>query len=230
MAITIVQSATFAGNGAGPNAKAFLSNVTAGNLIVVASRGTGYSGAWTVSDNLNGAHTEVGTGQATPGGAGCRLFYRKNTAAGATTVSIGSAGQNFRGEMIEIAGLDTVAPLDQTAKANGTSTAPSSGATGARSQASEIIITLAGTDGGNTFSAGSGFTLREANNDVALQIAYQIVSAAGTDAGTMGLASAAGWASIVATFIAASAGAITDDDSGGLIQRVSQDLAVVSVW
>jgi hypothetical protein len=209
VAIGIVQSATFTGNGAGPNAKAFGSNVTAGNLIVVATRGTSYTGAWTVSDNLGNTYTEIGTGQATPAGNGCRLFYAKNITGGACTVSIGAAGQNYRGEMIEISGLDTVSPLDVTTKASGTSTTPSSGATGTRSQASEILIGMVGTDGGNTFTAGTNFTLRQANTDIALQIEYQIVSAAGTDAATMTLGSSAGWSATIASFKAAATGRLS---------------------
>jgi hypothetical protein len=228
MAITIVQSATFLGNGASPNAKAFSSNVTAGNWILVGSRSTSSVGAWSCSGTNCGAFTEIGTGQGTPGGNGVRLFYALVSTTGTCTVTLTVAGSNFRGEMMEVSGLASSSPLDQTTKASGTSATPSSGSV-TTTQADELLFGVVGTDGGNTFAAGSGYTLREANLDVALQIEYQIVAATGAYAATMSITSA-GWSATIATFKGAAAAAVADDDAGWIPQRAPQDLSVVSVW
>jgi hypothetical protein len=184
-----------------PNAgsKAFASNVTAGNTIVLGIR-IGGAPAITVSDNLGNTYALIGMQSDPVTAASAYLYYAKSITGGACTVTT----TGTRMEMVEISGL-TATPLDQTAKANGTGTTVSSGATAARTQAAEIIIGVVSTNGGNTFTAGSGFTLREANADIAVQIEYQIVSATGTDAATMTLGSSAGWSSIVATFKASSA-------------------------
>ena len=151
----------------------------------------------------------------------------KNIAGGACTVTLTDAGQNFRAEMLEASGLDTTSPLDQTTSAAGTSAAPSSGSI-TTTTANQLLVCYVGTDGGNSFTAGSGWTLQQANSDVAIQIETQIVSSIGTYAGTMSITSA-GYAARVASFKATASASLTDDDAGWMPQPWQPD-TTVSVW
>lgn len=201
MAIAFVQSKTFPGNASTPNSVGFTNNVATGNSIIVATRNSTGSPSVNVSDSLGNIYTEIGTTQTTPGGANLRLFYAKNIIGGKCTVTLSWAGgSSNRAQMAEYSGCDTTSPLDQTAKSSGTSTTPSSGNI-TTTVADELLFCAVATDGGNTFTAGTSFNLREVAGDVAVQIEDRIVSATGTYAGTMTLTGgSAGWAAIVASF------------------------------
>src|SRR5690242_20942821 len=120
-----IQSKVFAQNAASPAAAAFTANVTAGSLLLIGIA-IDLNATCTVSDNVNGAWTAMGTNSGTPGGFRNRQFYLKNALAGATTVTVTVAGSSINAVMMEWGGADTTAPFDQTAFAQGTSAAPNS--------------------------------------------------------------------------------------------------------
>jgi hypothetical protein len=87
--------------------------------------------------------------------------------------------------------------LGQTNNSSGNSGAPNSG--NVTAQAGQLIISIASVDNNRSFTPGTGFTERE---EVATKAATeeQVVSSAGTYAGTWTLGSSDLWACGVATF------------------------------
>lgn len=118
-----------------------------------------------------------------------------------------------------VVGIDKV---DQTASATGSGTSPSSGVTGTRLVANELLVGAVaaetpGQAGDSTFTAGTGFTKFIYSNwtftqgttgggaasNQSLGLEFKIVSAVGTDAATATITSA-DWACAIATYRKAS--------------------------
>lgn len=142
----------------GANAKAYTSSITAGSLLVAAvALETDTATVSSLSDNVNGAWTAVGSLQSLSGFAASRVYYLKNAAAGATTVTLTpSAGASVLA-IHEYSGLDTTAPFDATVAAQGTST---SAASGSQSLAvtGELVFGLIYSN--RSVTVGSGYTNR----------------------------------------------------------------------
>jgi hypothetical protein len=119
------------------------SGVAAGNSIVVAVHVGSLGGAVTCSDSINGAYsTDV---LSTPGGAGIAIASKHNVAALGFGNDITCSYPVFNGASsmtsYEFSGLETVAPLDQTAQSLSASAgAASSGLTAVTSQARELVF------------------------------------------------------------------------------------------
>jgi hypothetical protein len=163
---------------------AFTAAQAAGNLNVVA---VGWndttSTVSSVTDTRGNTYTQAG---ATTTGTGMRqaIYYAKNIAAGsnAVTVAFSQAAAFVDVRVAEYSGADTSSPLDVTAAAVGTSTAPSSGAATTTS-ASELIFG-AGMTGGHYSAAGTGFTSRiitSPDGDIAMD---RMVTATGSNSAT----------------------------------------------
>lgn len=202
-----LQTGVFANLGT-PAAQAFGSAVTAGSTLWVGMRFNGTVSATSCSDNINGAWTQLGT-QQDIGGISFAVYYKENASAGTPTLTLNGTGASaVRAEYAEYGGM-AAASFDKTAQATGTSTTPSSGTTANRTQAAEVLLGFVGTVGGNTFTAGTNFTLREPNSEIATQIEDQTVAAAGTDAATFTLGSSQGWACWIGTFKLSGGGGAT---------------------
>lgn len=145
---------------------AFTSNVTAGSLLVlnltagvadtISSITDGRSNTWT--SGATTANSETGERKTW-------MYYVKNAASGATTVTITfTAGMYPDSAVImrEYSGMDTTSPLDQTSTANDGASyvqTHSAGTTGTTTQASELIILGGGCSAAAdpVFAAGSGY-------------------------------------------------------------------------
>lgn len=109
----------------------------------------------------------------------------------------------------EFSGVATSSPLDKTISAQGTSAAPSSGATATTTQADELVIGLVGWAGAtSTASLGSGYTnlAQVALADASTAMESKIVAATGAQTAAMTLGASRDWAAICATFKAAAGG------------------------
>lgn len=159
----------------GVNAPAFASNVLGGSLIVVAMTyyGGGSDYFSSVADGVN-TYVQVGLTRSGNGTTDfCRLYYAKNVAAGATTVSVSFSGAPGAGDTMvgiyEYLGVDTVAPLDTTNPGGtGTGTTPSPGAV--TPTVNGCLIFSAGLDdnGNNatpTANTGAGYVLEDHQDD-----------------------------------------------------------------
>jgi hypothetical protein len=240
-----VQSRT-AAVASSPVALAYTTNVTAGSLLVVCvldDTGTPTS----VSSSVDGALT-LAVGPATaPGLTRGLIYYKQNAVGGATTITVTHAGAFVGMQILEYSGMDTFAALDRTTSGTGTSTTPSSGATAVTSQASEIAIGFCVNDsGGATWTAGSGYTLREANANGQMQVEERVLSATGAQTAGFTMGASQGWAALIVTLVAAvvqgggrfllesspTDGYLLEDDSGVLVleETVASGVSGTSAW
>lgn len=95
-------------------------------------------------------------------------------------------------------------PLDLTADAGGTSTSPSSGATGTTSQADELVFGafdwVLVNSWGETGSGFTGLSGSQASGDRKIENEYKVVSATGAQTADGALSASAAWNAIVATY------------------------------
>ncbi len=141
------------------------------------------------------------------------IWYAANIVGGsAHTINIAyndSVGDAISCVVQEFSGIATSSPLDKTAIADGTSTAPNSGASAATTQADELVVGVAGWFGATTTaSLGSGYSnlaqVAKANASTAME--SKVVAATGAQTAAFTLAASRDWACAVATFKAASGG------------------------
>ncbi|HKW96306.1 MAG TPA: hypothetical protein VJN43_01175, partial [Bryobacteraceae bacterium] len=133
------------------------------------------------------------------------IFYAKNIKASANTVTATFSAANNHPWMavFEYSGLSTTAPLDRTAHAQGSSTAPNTGPTTTTSSANELVFAGIGLPASytGTTTAGSGFTLLQQNTTTSRAGAEaRVVAATGAYSGTFTLNIAANWSAAIATF------------------------------
>jgi hypothetical protein len=203
--VAFVQSASAMGTGSGTVQSAFPSANTAGNLILAFVRMSGTSQTVTVTDSAGNAYTEaVGQTQTTDGHQ-LHLFYAKNVAGRANTVTATFSGANNHPwlAIYEYSGLSTTVPLDRTSAAQGSGTAVSSGSTSVTSTASELVFAGVGLPASysGTTTAGGGFVLGQRNTSTSPGATESaVVTATGSYAGTFTLSSGANWSALVATF------------------------------
>ena len=171
---------------------------TAGDLnIVVVGWGDTTSLVNTVMDTRGNIYTRA-IGPTTTTGLQQSIYYAKNIAAGANTVTVtfnkAAAYPDVR--ILEYSGLDKTSPLDTGAAASGSGTAANSG-TAITTSASELIFG-AGTTATAFSSAGSGFVSRMINayGNIAED---RIVAATGSYSATANNNSS-GWVMQVVTF------------------------------
>lgn len=146
--------------GSGNNVLAYTTSNALGNLLyayVMIEDTT--STITSVSDTANGAWTAIGSIKRHDNGQfSLQLFYRKNCAAGANTVTVVlSAGSSTIG-ITELSGYDTAAPLGQHIETQGIADSVDSGNMPSTTTANELIV--AAVVSNRVLTVGSGFTLR----------------------------------------------------------------------
>jgi len=197
--ISLVQKAANITSSARSLTTSLTSRVTAGNLIVVSVSGWPNLPASTpVTDSLGNTYSIAGT-VLTSQGAYSAIYYSKNAKGGTDRVTFNTvnSGGQISMTVVEFSGVDTVSPLDKTAGAVGSGTAPSSGMM-APSLAGDLVIG-SGTHNGNTVTtAGPGFTLiavptEDSNSHQPLAMEYQVLSASQQITATFSLAVGYPW-------------------------------------
>ena len=162
-----------------------------------------------ISDTSSNAWTQVSSAEVDA--AGNRLYvYKVNDAlasGGALTVTVTLSGPTTaRFVILEAGGCSNAAPVDRTAQANGASTVPDSGATATTSQANELLAGFIETDGGgNSCTAGSGWTQQQAIATSKLFLETRTVTSTGTFDAIATLGGPDTWAAFCVTLRGASA-------------------------
>jgi hypothetical protein len=202
-----VQSAQIAGSGLYSVSQAFANPNTAGNLIIAFVRMSTTGQTVQVTDSLGNIYTDAVTQGQTADGHQTHIFYARNIAGGANTVTASFSDLNNHPwlAIYEYSGLSASAPLDQTAHAQGSTAAASSGLTPTTTSAHELVFSGLGLPASSTqtVAAGTGFTLlqQDAPPDHSRGADEQtIVTSAGQYAGTFAVSSASNWTVVVATF------------------------------
>src|SRR5262249_24473654 len=144
---------------------------------------------------------------------GLAILYAPNIRAGANTVTVtfGVTGGYRRIIVSEYSGIATTAPLDVTAKSQGTATSAANAvtSTAATTTASgNPIFGVTMDDSGNfaTINAGTGFTRRASLNGMAIATEDTVQTAAGSIAATFTYSRADRYLAQMAAFKAASSG------------------------
>lgn len=186
---------------------AFVSNVTAGSLILVKCRIGTTSVTATCTDSLGNTYqtnpidTDDGVN-----GFHLTVGYAMNSAAGANTVTVTlNTGATMRWTIEEYGNVLTSGALDKTAVALGSSASPDSGNTATTTAANELISgAVALTVGGaTTISLGSGFSnLQVAPAAPSSKVGAEgkAVGATGTYNATFSLGASGAWICAVCTF------------------------------
>ena len=164
MAIVRVQSTHASSSTAATSrALAYVSNVTAGNLLIVAIYFE--SATATISSvvsTLSGALTAIGTLTRSGNNTVAQLFYLKNCTGGADTITVTYSASVINGIAIfECSGADTAAPLRGNASAAGGTTNPSSGNLNVAPVSGDYLFGQCTANAAPT--AGSGYTMEESN-------------------------------------------------------------------
>lgn len=198
------------------NAITFSSDVTTGNLVVVSvSLWNTNSDAEVTSvvDNQGNSY-QLAVQNPTPQTGSVQplaIYYAYNVTGGSNfTVTVTSAQSAFITVAIsEYTGIARlIDPLDRTATANaigaGTTTADSGNTSTTRSDYELVVGAFTQINNTNTGTAGTGFTMRESNNDnetsEALYTEDKFVTTKGAYNATMTFASGVEWRAIAATF------------------------------
>lgn len=212
MAIAFVQSKSWNGTDGGSGIASASLTLTAGNLIVIWGTNDSRAHAVTFTDAQGNTYTGIAsvTFNTTASSAKLWGFYAKNITGGAGAITIHATnGDALSAAMMEFSGCDTTAPLDDIGThASGTGTALDTGAPPTTAQANEVIV-AAGvqTGGGQTFTAGSGFTMPEQLlGSPYLGIERKIVAATGAYNGLITSTDTPAWDIAVIAFKQASAG------------------------
>jgi len=186
------------------NTATFSSDVTSGNLILVAITQWN-STVSSVTDNKGNTYTAVTSAQhANTATDYTQLYYAKNVAAGATTVTVTfSSGVGNIG-IYEYSGLSTTSPLDQVTSNTGASTTPNGG-TLTTTPDNELYFAVGADDNGNnsTPTAGGGYTVENHQDDSANHERFYTedrVSAHGSYSTDFTIGASSDWAVIGASF------------------------------
>jgi hypothetical protein len=190
---------------------AFSTNTTAGNWIAVIVRAGKTGQTISITDDRGNTYRKAVQLNETSDGTTIGIFYAENIAGGATIVTVTDSisGGTLRYAILEYAGIALADSLDDSAASQGTSASPSSGPA-ALTSPGDLAIGVLSAANSQTFTAGSGWTIRERvpASSAKLAIEDQIKSAAGSVSATGTLSSSDSWAGVVAGFRSA-AGADT---------------------
>jgi len=158
-----------------------------------------------VSDTAGNLYTDAVSQAQSTDGHQLHMFYARNIAAGPNTVTASFSSTNNHPwlAIYEFRGLSATMPLDQTARAQGFSAAPSTGATATTSSPNELVVAALGMPATSSgmVSAGSGFSLLQQDTNTSRAAnESQFVSVIGQYSGTFQLSTSVNWSAILATF------------------------------
>lgn len=184
--------------------KAFASNVTVGNLIVVAvslyRSPAGAPSVSSIADTLGNTYILVPGSRRTSTAdtnACTEIWSAKNIAGGANTVTVTPTGNSFTSfAILEVPDMDQTGPEDGQQDAEGNSTTP---ATGSLTNTDELGLSVAGlthtgSDTGITEDSGNGWTLTfeaESTTNCPIAVEHKLTAIGATNPGwTLGAARA----------------------------------------
>ena len=203
--LTLMQSNAARGSGVGSLSASFPSSNHAGNLIIVVARMSTASQTVSMADTAGNVYAEAVSQVQTSDGHQVHLFYAKNIAGAANTVTATFSSTNNHPwlAIFEFSGLSIANPLDQTARAQGSGTAADTGPTAITNSANELVFAAVGLPASYTgvVSAGVGYALQQQDTGSS-RAAAELMNAISTGSfdGTFSLNSATSWSAVVATF------------------------------
>ena len=168
-----------------------------------------------ITDAAGNSYSQVGATVISSGNVRTYLFAAYNVNAMATGSSLtitASPAVTARAAVAALfRGLDDNNPLDQTASATGSSTAPSSGATATTAQADELLIGVVGTEGPDgdapgawdgSFTTGPrlGTAGGTADTNITVSLGYRIVLSTGAYTASKTGITSRDWGAMIATF------------------------------
>ncbi|HVH86800.1 MAG TPA: S8 family peptidase [Terriglobales bacterium] len=205
--ISLVQSAAIDGSSVSSVSQAFPNQNSAGNLIVAFVRMSTTSQTVQVTDSLGNTYIDAVSQAQSADGHQTHIFYAKNIAGGANTVTASFSSLNGHPwlAIYEYSGLNPSSPLDATAHAQGSSSTASSGPTATTASAQELVFAGLGLPASSTqtVAATSGYALLQQDappNHSRGANEHAIVTTTGQYAGSFTLNGAANWTAVVATF------------------------------
>jgi hypothetical protein len=200
--------------------------VASGNSIIVAASIDSGAGAVSCSDTQGNSYSvdldsDIGSSHIVICAA-----HNVTALASGNTITLNHPSVATRAlSVLEFSGISAGTPLDKTASASGTGTAPSSGATATTAHEKELIIGVIGTNGPSTdsFTAGTFYsasgrrgTTTGPPNQTVVQL-FRVVNVTGTYAATATITSA-NWTAAVATYaIDATGFELADDFETGTV-------------
>jgi hypothetical protein len=216
-AMTVVQDAANTGRGSTTLVKAFASNVTKNNLMIVAVSsfaGNAFASP-AITDTLNSTWSLAVTRN--PGTAGtpalASIYYAVVPSTGADTITVHMTGtNNLHMHIYEVSGLVTSSVLDKTgSNFQSGATAATVSTSAATAAANEFVFAYFARDNGSgTWTAGTGYgnTLASPNASAGTDAFSEdkIISATGIQTATATSSGADGLTSLIATFVAGSGG------------------------
>jgi outer membrane protein assembly factor BamB len=179
--IAFVQSASNSANGVSTLNVTLGAAPAGGNTLVLYS---GVAGAATVSTVSGGGVTWL-NGTAVAPNSGCtEIWYGLNSSGSGTTITITyTQTDNLVARVAEFSGILASGALDVKAGCGSTSASPATMPSLTTTNANDLILSVYGTSGGNTYGAStnsfSDFPTVTATNDT-VGFSYKIVSSTGT--------------------------------------------------
>jgi hypothetical protein len=210
--ISLVQENAVHGSAVGSLSVSFPVNNQQGNLILAAVRMSTASQTVTITDSLGNTYTDAVNQAQTADGHQVHLFYARNIAAGANTITAAFSSTNNHPYLAiyEYSGLSTTNPLDQTAHAQGSSALADTGGTASTNSASELIFAATGLPASysGVVTAGSGYALQQQDTSSERGATESaIATTTGSIHGIFNLNPGTSWSAVVATFrVAGSSG------------------------
>ncbi len=208
MAIAFVQNLDFNGSTSSSSyTPAYTSAVTSGNLLIALIYPSGTTSVSSVTDSLSQTWTQIAGASGTTTSS-AYIYYQKNTAGGACTVTVTlGAAANCNIIIYEFSGCDTAAPLDQSNTTVTTSSTATTSGNVTTTVADELLI--GGAHCGLNATAGEAGWTAIAPTTRGNLAEYIIVSSTQTVAATGTQTAAANSRGNIATFKVASAGGTT---------------------
>jgi hypothetical protein len=200
MAISFVQAASNTAGSTNTLSKAFTSNNTAGNCLIVIGNANYSNVTYTISDTLGNTYAGApGSPELYSGSQSSYIWYAANCTAGANTVTIvpSSGGVNIGLVILEYSGLALTSPVDAYANNSGNGTSMTTGNTGTTTQAVELAILSLNSQNGNIVNP-SGWTSR-ARPYSYLQVSDNITSTTGVQSAST-TDSSGSWTAQIVTF------------------------------
>lgn len=204
----------------GAQTLAYPANVKVDSLLIaVIRRGAGVAPT-SLTDTIGNTWTKA-VDQVFEGVSSLSIWWAISASAGANTITQNGGTGTTRWVISEFSGIATSTPQDQSVSAQGTSTTPSSGATGTLAQADELCIGGVATGGEAVFTTESGWTeLGTIASKV--ESAFLIVSATTAQAYDPTTDSSNNWACGIVTFKGAVAAAASRPSIHSIRQAVNR--------
>jgi hypothetical protein len=171
--------------------------------------GISSSQVFTVTDTNANTYQQATQIGFTASGVTMAIYYAENIKAGANTITVSdTVAGPIRTAILEYSGVATSNSKDVTAAATGTSTSPNSG-NATTTANGDLLLGAIATTNGATFTAGSGYTIRElvpVTPNPKLIAEDQVQTSAGLASASASITATDTWGALLASFNPATGG------------------------